>query len=396
MGNQAHKNDPFGTDGSNFEAGAVLNALGTAVLVVAEGDQLLYANAAAEQLFARSRSSLARAVITALLPTNSPIFELIQQVRGGMSAITEHGLALDTPKTGQRLVNVQAAPMVEVPGAVVLTFQERSIADQIDHRLTHRDATRTIAAMSAMMAHEVKNPLSGIRGAAQLLETSANEDDQELTRLIQDEVDRIKDLVERMEIFSESAPIKTGPVNIHQVLDRVRRIAENGFGRHVHFVAEYDPSLPPVSGNRDQLIQVFLNLIKNACEAVPHENGMVHMKTAYQHGVRFAMPGSQSRVHLPLSITICDNGPGVSPEMQDHLFDPFVTTKPKGSGLGLALVSKIVGDNGGVIDFKSNPGRTEFRILLPMSKEPLPPEDMPKDINDQPDLYPDDSPDSTV
>ena len=376
MGNQAHKKDPFGTAGSNFEAGAVLNALGTAVLVVAEDERLLYANAAAEQLFARSRSSLARAPITALLPTNSPIFELIQQVRGGMSAITEHGLALDTPKTGQRLVNVQAAPMVEVPGAVVLTFQERSIADQIDHRLTHRDATRTIAAMSAMMAHEVKNPLSGIRGAAQLLESNANEADQELTRLIQDEVDRIKNLVERMEIFSESAPIKAGPVNIHQVLDRVRRIAENGFGRHVHFIAEYDPSLPPVSGNRDQLIQVFLNLIKNACEAVPQENGIVHMKTAYQHGVRFAMPGSQSRVHLPLSITICDNGPGVTADMQDHLFDPFVTTKPKGSGLGLALVSKIVGDNGGVIDFKSDPGRTEFRILLPMSKQPLPPEDM--------------------
>jgi len=375
MGKNALKLNPFGAAGSTFEPGAILNALGTAVLVVAENDRLLFANAAAEQLFARSRSALARAAITALLPTNSPIFELIHQVRGGMSAITEHGLVLDTPKTGQRLVNVQAAPMVEVPGAVVLTFQERSIADQIDHRLTHRDATRTIAAMSAMMAHEVKNPLSGIRGAAQLLESSASPADQELTRLIQDEVDRIKELVERMEVFSESAPIKTGPVNIHQVLDRVRRIAENGFGRHVHFVAEYDPSLPPVAGNRDQLIQVFLNLIKNACEAVPKEAGKVHMKTAYQHGVRFAMPGTQSRVHLPLSVTICDNGPGVAVDMQDHLFDPFVTTKPKGSGLGLALVSKIVGDNGGVIDFKSKPGRTEFRILLPMSKEPLSPED---------------------
>ncbi|HEY9080834.1 two-component system sensor histidine kinase NtrB [Magnetovibrio sp.] len=376
MGKPALKKNPFSGAGVNIEPGAILNALGTAVMVISADDRLLYANAAAEQLFARSRSSLARASINTLLPTSSPIFELIHQVRGGMSAITEHGVVLDTPKTGQRLVNVQAAPMVEVPDAVVLTFQERSIADQIDHRLTHRDATRTIAAMSAMMAHEVKNPLSGIRGAAQLLETGANEADQELTRLIQDEVDRIKELVERMEVFSESAPIKAGPVNIHQVLDRVRRIAENGFGRHVHFIAEYDPSLPPVSGNRDQLIQVFLNLIKNACEAVPHENGVVHMKTAYQHGVRFAMPGSQSRVHLPLAITICDNGPGVAPEMQDHMFDPFVTTKAKGSGLGLALVSKIVGDNGGVIDFKSDPGRTEFRILLPMSKEPLPLEDM--------------------
>ncbi|MEG3617354.1 ATP-binding protein [Magnetovibrio sp. PR-2] len=359
-----------------FEPSAILNALGSAVVLVSTDDTLMYANAAAEQLFAQSRTSLANADIKTLLPQDSPVFELISQVRGGRCAITEHGVVLDTPRTGQRLVNVQAAPMVELPGTVVLSFQERSIADQIDHRLTHRDATRSIAAMSAMMAHEVKNPLSGIRGAAQLLETGASEADQELTRLIQDESDRIKDLVERMEIFSESAPIKTGPVNIHQVLDRVRRIAENGFGKHVRFVADYDPSLPPVSGNRDQLIQVFLNLIKNACEAVSVEEGLVYMKTAYQHGVRFAMPGTQSRVHLPLSVTIMDNGPGIALDMQNHLFDPFVTTKPKGSGLGLALVSKIVGDNGGVIDFSSRPGRTEFRILLPMSKEPLPPEDL--------------------
>lgn len=360
---------------TTFEAGAVLNALASAVLVVGDNDDLLYANTAAEQLFARSRANLDKATIGDLLPADSPVFPLIQQVRGGMSAITEHGLALDTPKTGRRLVNVQAAPMVEVPGTVVLSFQERSIADQIDHRLTHRDATRSIAAMSAMMAHEVKNPLSGIRGAAQLLESNANPDDKELTRLIQDEADRIKNLVERMEVFSESAPLKSGPVNIHQVLDRVRRIAENGFGKHVHFIAEYDPSLPPVAGNRDQLIQVFLNLVKNACEAVPKDQGEVRMITGYQHGVRFAMPGSSSRVHLPLSVTIIDNGPGIGPDMQDHLFDPFVTTKPKGSGLGLALVSKIVGDNGGVIDFKSRPGRTEFRILLPMSKDPMPVDD---------------------
>ena len=375
MGARA-KLTPAKMEACGFGPGAILNALGTAVLVVSDVNQLLYANASAEQLFARSRTSLTNAMLTKLLPPDSPVFELIHQVRGGMSAITEHGLVLDTPKTGQRLVNVQAAPMVEVPGAVVLTFQERAIADQIDHRLTHRDATRSIAAMSAMMAHEVKNPLSGIRGAAQLLETNASEGDQELTRLIQDEADRIKELVERMEILSESAPIKTGPVNIHQVLDRVRRIAENGFGGHVRFIADYDPSLPPVAGNRDQLIQVFLNLIKNACEAVPKDGGEVRMKTAYQHGVRFAMPGSQSRVHLPMSVTITDNGPGIAPDMHDHLFDPFVTTKPKGSGFGLALVSKIVGDNGGVIDFNSQPGRTEFRILLPMSKDPLPTEDM--------------------
>lgn len=376
----AFKGSRAGTKGNDgckdFEASAVLNALASSVLVVGADNAVLYANAAAEQLFAMSRSSLAKAMAGDLLPEDSPVFPLIQVVRGGMSAITEHGLTLDTPRTGQRLVNVQAAPMVEVPGAVVLSFHERSIADQIDHRLTHRDAARSIAAMSSMLAHEIKNPLSGIRGAAQLLEQTATDQDRELTRLIQDESDRIKGLVERMEVFSDSAPVKGTPLNIHQVLDRVRQIASHGFAKDVHFSEDYDPSLPAVLGDRDLLIQVFLNLVKNAAEAVPKTGGEIVLKTAYQHGVRFAMPGSQSRVHLPLAITVQDNGPGIPEDLQEHLFDPFVTTKAKGSGLGLAMVAKIVGDHGGVIDFESRPGRTRFRVLLPMSKEPLPiPED---------------------
>lgn len=358
-----------GPEGPGFEAAAVLNALASAILVVGADNTVLFANAAAEQMFSMSRSSLTHTRATDLLPQDSPVFPLVQQVRGGMSAITEHGLTLDTPRTGQRLVNVQAAPMVEVPGAVVVSFHERSIADQIDHRLTHRDAARSIAAMSAMLAHEIKNPLSGIRGAAQLLEQGANEGDQELTRLIQDEADRIKGLVERMEVFSDSAPIKGAALNIHQVLDRVRQIASHGFAKNIRFIEEYDPSLPAVLGDRDQLIQVFLNLVMNAAEAAPKQGGEIVLKTSYQHGVRFAMPGTQSRVHLPLAVTVQDNGPGIPEDLQEHLFDPFVTTKAKGSGLGLAMVAKVVGDHGGVIDCESRPGQTRFRVLLPMSKE---------------------------
>ena len=362
-------------DPNQIEPGQVLNALAFAVLVVGDEDQVLLANGAAEQLFSISRAALGRTHIHELLPKDSPVFALIEQVRGGVSAVTEYRLTLDTPKTGQRTVNVQVSIMNESEGeepgrAVVLSFQERSIADQIAHRLTHRDSARSMSAMSAMLAHEVKNPLSGIRGAAQLLEQGANEADQELTRLIQDEADRIKDLIERMEVFSENTPVKTGPLNIHQVLDRVHKIAKHGFAKPVTFSEEYDPSLPAVLGHRDQLIQVFLNLVKNAAEAVPQKGGVIVLKTAYQHGVRFAMPGSQSRVHLPLAITVQDNGPGIPDDLYEHLFDPFVTTKTGGSGLGLAMVAKIIDDLGGVIDFESRPGRTTFRVLLPMSKEP--------------------------
>lgn len=365
------KDSAAGVDDLSFDPAQVLNALAAAVLVVGPNDALVYANAAAEQLFAMSRGSLAKAKITDILPGDSPVFPLIHQVRNGMSAITEHGLHLDTPRTGQRLVNVQAAPLTDPLNTTntVLSFYERSIADQIDHRLTHRDAARSISAMSAMLAHEIKNPLSGIRGAAQLLEQGVVEQDRALTMMIQEESDRIKGLVERMEVFSDTTPIKTEALNIHQVLDRVRQIASHGFAKSVRFIEEYDPSLPAVLGNRDQLIQVFLNLVKNAAEASPNPGGEIIMKTAYQHGVRFAMPGSQSRVHLPLAITIQDNGTGISDDLQEHLFDPFVTTKASGSGLGLALVAKIIGDHGGVIDLTSRPGRTQFRVLLPMSKD---------------------------
>lgn len=375
MSDKVVKLTPSDHPGDFIDPGLILNALGAAVIVVNADREVMFANASAEQLFAKSRQVLKSIPLETLLPKDSPVFQLITQVQSGMNEVTEHGIELDAPSTGHRLVSVQAAPVVEIAGAVVLNFQERSIADQIDHRLTHRDTARSVSAMAAMMAHEVKNPLSGIRGAAQLLEQNAAEQDRELTRLIQDESDRIRDLVDRMEVFTEGGLLQSGPVNIHQVLGRVRSIAQHGFASNVRFIEQYDPSLPPVKGDRDQLIQVFLNLVKNAAEMVPKKGGEIILKTAYQHGVRFAMPGNQSRVHLPLSVTVQDNGPGIADEIKAHLFEPFVSAKKSGSGLGLALVSKMVDDHNGVIDFESRPGRTMFRILLPVSDQPFDAED---------------------
>ncbi|OAN43916.1 two-component sensor histidine kinase [Paramagnetospirillum marisnigri] len=355
--------------GAAYDPGMVLGALGAAVLAVDSDNTIRYANGGAEQLFSCGASYLCGRAITEFLPPDSPVLALLEQSRGESISAAEHGIALDTPRTGHRTVSVQVSPIVEMPGSVVVSLHEQSIALKIGAQLTSRNAARSVTAMASILAHEVKNPLSGIRGAAQLLEQNANEDDCILTRLICDEADRIVALVDRMEAFSDKPTVARQSVNIHRVLEHVRRIAEAGFARNIRVVESYDPSLPAVWGDRDQLIQVFLNLIKNAAEAVPEEGGEIILSTGYQHGIRLALPGSDVRRHLPLVVSIQDNGPGIPEDLRPNLFDAFVTTKTTGSGLGLALVAKIVGDHGGVIEFDSVPRRTIFRVMLPMVQD---------------------------
>src|SRR5213592_3187263 len=348
---------------------AVLDALPHPGVMVSADGKIANANAAAESFFDASLPLLRRHMLRDLVPFGSPLLALIEQVRGRGAAVNEYRVDLSTPRThGERVVDLNVAPVQERPGHVVVMLQERTIADKMDRQLTHRGAARSVIALAAMLAHEIKNPLSGIRGAAQLLEQSVGDDDRGLTRLICDEADRIVKLVDRMEVFTDERPIERESVNIHAVLEHVKRLAQAGFARHIKFVEDYDPSLPAVLANRDQLIQVFLNLVKNAAESIGEgaNDGEIALSTAFRPGVRLSLPGSKARVSLPLEFCVKDNGPGVPEDLLPHLFDPFVTTKSSGSGLGLALVSKIVGDHGGIIECESQPRRTIFRVLMPM------------------------------
>ncbi len=353
--------------GPGVEPFAVLNAIASAVLVLDAQERVLFVNAAGETLFDSSLSHLVGLPVGDLLPPDGPVMALIRQARRDVSTVSEYEVDLDTPRTGPRVVTVQASPHGDEPDWVVLQVHEHSKALRMGQQMLSRGAARSVSAMARLLAHEVKNPLSGIRGAAQLLEQGVSEGDRVLTQLIRDEADRIVALVDRMDVFSDRGALSREPVNIHCVLEHVRRVAENGFARGRRIIESYDPSLPPVFGSRDQLIQVFLNLVKNAAEATAEEGGEIVLSTAYQHGLRLTAPGSSDRLDLPLVVSVRDNGPGIPEDIRGHLFEPFVTNKPSGSGLGLPLVAKIVTEHGGIVEFDSQPRRTVFRVILPMA-----------------------------
>ncbi|MEM8812913.1 MAG: nitrogen regulation protein NR(II) [Pseudomonadota bacterium] len=347
--------------------GAILNAVPHPILMVDKEFRIQFANIAAEAFFQSSMSVMKRHPLDYFIPFGSPVLTLIDQALSRNAAVKEYRVDVGSPRIGpERIVDLYASPSVELAGSVVLMLQERSIADKMDRQLTHRGAARSVTGLAAMLAHEIKNPLSGIRGAAQLLEQAAGDDDRALTRLITDEADRIVKLVDRMDVFSDDRPIEREAVNIHHVLEHVKRLGQSGVAQYLRITERYDPSLPAVFGNRDQLVQVFLNLIKNAAEALEGQaDGEIVLTTAYRPGIRLSTPGSEHKVSLPLEVTVADNGKGVPNELLPHLFDPFVTTKNHGSGLGLALVAKIIGDHGGIIECDTNPGKTVFRVLLP-------------------------------
>lgn len=356
------------TDTQVIRTDNIVGALPVPTLVLTATGEVAFVNPAAEQFFGAGSGLLLKQKLGELVPPGNPLLELIRQARERSASVAEHGVDLSSPRLGERIVDIVITPMAEPEGSVILLLQERGPAQRLERQLLHRSAARAVSGMAAVLAHEIKNPLAGIRGAAQLLEEAAQGKDLALAELIRNEADRIRTLIDRMESFGDPTALIRLPVNIHEVLNRVRQVAETSFARELRIVEVFDPSLPPVLGDRDHLIQAFLNIVRNAADAALAQGGEIVLATGYRPGMRLSAPsnGTGRQLNLPLEVTVRDNGSGVAPDLLPHIFDPFVTTKNDGAGLGLALVAKIIGDHGGIIECDSQPRNTVFRVLLPI------------------------------
>ncbi len=352
---------------------AIFQSLSQPILICKKNNKIIHANYAAESFFGVSCQTLVKTALDDYLSFGSPILSLVAGVLNRKAPMSEYKMRVEPIRQGEiKTVDVFATPLSGYEGQVALLFQERTIADKMDRQLVSQSAVRSVIGLSAMLTHEIKNPLSGIRGAAQLLEKTVPAQDIALAKLICDETDRIVNLLDKVDVFGDERPLEGEEINIHIILDRVKLLAKSGFARDIDFVENYDPSLPLIFGNSDHLVQVFLNLIKNAAQALKDiKSPQIRLSTAYKPGIHMSVAGSNKRISLPFEIIVQDNGAGVPAHILPNMFDPFVTTKPNGSGLGLAMVAKIIGEHGGVIDVESYAGNTKFKILLPLAEKKL-------------------------
>ena len=353
-------------------AGAIWLSLPMPAILIDATGHIRDVNPAAETFLNASARAIIGAPVGQRITTDAALHDALQRARENHSEVYLNDVEFGPGDRPPLQCTIQIAPLHDDPRTLLLLISPRVIADRMGRSRGATSAAKSAIGMAEMLAHEIKNPLAGISGAAQLLAMNLTADDLELTDLIVEETRRIVKLLEQVEQFGNIRPPDRRAINIHDALDRARRSAQIGFASHMLMVEDYDPSLPATFADPDQLMQVFLNLIKNAAEASRGRQGTIRLRSFYDHSLRLRRKDGTGAA-LPLQVEIIDDGPGIPPDIASDIFEPFVSGRENGTGLGLALVFRIVTDHGGWISVDSVPGKTVFRLSLPMA---------PKDIKE--------------
>lgn len=344
--------------------GAIWASLPVPTLIIGPDNQIVDINSAAEGFLNVSAKSVRDVPVWDQIAVNDPLEAAFERARSSGTPLFVNDVDVGSGERAPMQSDLQVAPLIGHPDHMILMISPRELAGRMTQNHSVKSAAKSAIGMAEMLAHEIKNPLAGITGAAQLLSMNLGAEDLELTDLIVEESRRIVKLLGQVEQFGNLSVPDFQPVNVHDVLDRARRSALLGFGAHMKIVEDYDPSLPLAHGDPDQLLQVVLNLLKNASEAAGETKGTIRLHSYYEHSFRLRRADGTGQ-SLPLQIEIIDDGPGLPEAIKGDVFDPFVSGRENGTGLGLALVSKIISDHGGWISVTSIPGRTVFRISLP-------------------------------
>ena len=333
-------------------------------ILIDDQDRILDINSAAEGFLNVSAKTVVGVPIWDQIAIDSPLEEAFSRARNDGTPLFVNDVDVGSGQRAPLQCALQIAPLIGVTGQMIMMITPRELAGHITQNHSVKSAAKSAIGMAEMLAHEIKNPLAGITGAAQLISMNLTGEDLELTDLIVEESRRIVKLLEQVEQFGNLSVPESQPVNVHDVLDRARRSALLGFGAHMTVIEDYDPSLPLALGDNDQLLQVVLNLLKNASEAAGPSGGTIRLRSYFEHSFRLRRADGSGH-SLPLQIEVIDDGPGLPDSIKGDIFDPFVSGRENGTGLGLALVSKIISDHGGWISVSSVPGQTVFRISLP-------------------------------
>lgn len=353
------------TDKALPDENMVWSSLPVPGVIIDGEDKILDVNPAAEGFLNSSAKALRGEPIWDRLAVDAPLEDSFLRARAHGTPLFVNDVDVGTGDRAPLQCNLQVAPIQGTAGDMILLISPRELAGRMTQSNSVKSAAKSAIGMAEMLAHEIKNPLAGIAGAAQLLSMNLTSEDLELTDLIVGETRRIVKLLEQVEQFGNLSKPERRPVNIHDVLDRARRSSLLGAAAHMRIVEDYDPSLPNAWGDPDQLLQVVSNLIRNAAEAATGETGTIRLHSYYERAFRLRRSDGTGQT-LPLQIEVIDDGPGLPEDLKGDIFEPFVSGKDNGTGLGLALVSKIISDHDGWISVTSTPGRTVFRISLPM------------------------------